>query len=106
MAGIDLGAYAQVHRLVLEAIDAEAFVGADAAARTTMLGAVERALPDAFRSLLVAVLSDYYESAPVLAALGWRAEPPQPAGHAPPAMDAATRAALQPVAARGRLWRA
>ena len=105
MAGPDLGAYAQTHRLVFEAIDADAFIRADEAVRAAILQTVERALPDAFRSLLVAVLSDYYESAPVLAAIGWRAEPPQPAGHAPSAMDEATRESLQWVARRGRLWR-
>jgi len=105
VAGLDLGAYSQAHRTVFEVIDADAFVRADGVARTAILQAVERALPDAFRSLLVAVLSDYYESAPVLAAIGWRAEPPQPAGHALSATDGATRESLQRVARRKRLWR-
>ncbi len=103
--GLDPGAYSQAHRSIFEAIDADAFVRADEAVRTAILQAIERVLPDAFRSLLVAVLSDYYESAAVLAAIGWRAEPPQPTGHAMAAIDEATRESLQQVARRERLWR-
>jgi hypothetical protein len=104
-AGLDPGAYSRAHRSIFEAIDAAAFMRADEAARTAILQAIECVLPDAFRSLLVVVLSDYYESAAVLAAIGWRAEPPQPTGHAMATIDEATRESLQQVARRERLWR-
>ncbi len=74
-AGLDPAAYAASHRAVLDAIAAQAgsferFLQADESTRTGALTAVERALPDAFRALLVAVLSDYYEAPTVLTALG------------------------------------
>jgi hypothetical protein len=109
-AGLPLAAYGEGHRLVLEAIAAQAggvesFMRGDEAARAVILRAVERDTPDAFRALLTAVLSDYYESERVLAALGWPTHSPQPTGHAVAAMDDATAARLDRVARRGRLWR-
>ena len=109
-AGLPLPAYAESHRPVLEAIAAQAggpesYIRADEAARTNAVGAMERAMPDPFSALLTAALSDYYESEPVLTALGWPTHPPQPAGHAPAAMDDATAAHLDRVARRGQLWR-
>jgi hypothetical protein len=110
-AGLPLSAYGESHRLVLEAIaaqagGAESFMQADEAARSTAVHAVERTKPESFRALLMAALSDYYESEPVLAALGWPAHPPQPKGHTLAATDDATAACLDRVARRGRLWRA
>jgi hypothetical protein len=110
-AGLPLADYGESHCPVLDAIAAQArgvesFIRADEAARTTVLRAVEHSMPDAFRTLLSAVLSDYYESAPVLAALGWPTQPPQPSGNAIAAMDNATAARLDRVARRGQLWRA
>src|SRR5262249_13101612 len=97
----------EAHRSILDAIAAaasgiDAFAGAPEAARVAIVQAVERSHPEAFRALLVAALSDYYESAPVLAALGWRFDPPQPLGHALPSLNPR----LDKVRARGRLWRA
>jgi hypothetical protein len=109
-AGLAPSDYAGPHAPVLSAIAAEAggirsFMTADEAARTSVLQAVERRMPDAFRMLLTAVLSDYYESRPVLAALRWPTEPPQPRGHVLAGMDDATAARLDRVKQRGRLWR-
>jgi hypothetical protein len=109
-AGLPVTTYAEPHRPVLDAIVAhagglESFIRADEAARAAVLQAVDRGMPAAFRVLLTAVLSDYYESEPVLNALDWRAGPPQPTGHAVAAMDDATAARLDRVARRGRLWR-
>ena len=77
------------HRVLFDAIAAQAgghelFAGPTRRAHRRSCRAVERAAPDAFRALLTAVLSDYYEAPPVLAALGWRSEPPQPTGHMVP----------------------
>jgi hypothetical protein len=109
-AGLPLAGYAESHRAILDAIAAEAggadpFIRTDEAARTATVRAVERAMPDAFRALLTAALSDYYESEPVLVALGWPIDAPQPAGHALTATDEATATRLDRVAQRGRLWR-
>ena len=97
---------ADAHAAVLEAVSAQAggidaFAGALEPTRVTTLQAVERAYPEAFRVLLVTVLSDYYESAPVLTAMGWRSDPPQPLGHELPSSDTG----IDKVRARGRLWR-
>jgi len=110
-AGLDPAAYASAHRAAFDAVAAQAgsderFARADESARTAILNAVERALPDAFRALLVAVLSDYYEAPPVLAALGWRIDPPQPSGHAMPKLDDPTTERLERVGRRAKLWRA
>jgi hypothetical protein len=109
-AGLVPAAHAGAHRAVFDAIAAETggdepFVRADESARTAAVRAVERALPDAFRALLVAVLSDYYEAPPVLTALGWRTDPPQPAGHALPSFDDPTSERLERVRQRTKLWR-
>ncbi|HTO81228.1 MAG TPA: hypothetical protein VMQ73_03290 [Methylomirabilota bacterium] len=98
------------HAPVLQAVRTEAggmdaFAQAPEAARVAVLQAVERAHPETFRALLVAVLSDYYEAALVLAALGWRSDPPQPWGHALPIMDSPTSEHLERVRQRDRLWR-
>jgi len=109
-AGLDPTAYAVAHRPILDAIAAraggpETFLRTDENARAAVLSAVERATPDAFRTLLSIVLSDYYEVPVVLTALGWRSEPPQPKGHAIPSLDASGNARLERVRRRGQLWR-
>jgi hypothetical protein len=109
-ARLDPAAYAGSHGAVFDAIAAQAgggelFVRADESARCEVLKSVERALPDAFRALLVVVLSDYYESPPVLAALGWRIDPPQPSGHTMPRLDDPTTERLERVGRRAKLWR-
>ena len=110
-AGLDPAAYASAHRAAFDAVAAQAgsderFVRGDAGARNAILKAVELTLPDAFRALLVAVLSDYYEAPPVLVALGWRIDPPQPSGHAIPKLDDPTTERLERVGRRAKLWRA
>ena len=110
MAGIDIAAIAQTHRAVFEAIamqcnGAEAFAAATEAARIAAIQAIERAMPDAFRTLLSALLADYYESPPVLNAMGWRSEAPQPQGHTLPRLGEAAFEQLGGVRARGKLWR-
>ena len=105
-AGVALAA--DGHAPVLEAVCAQAggmdaFTGAPEPACVAVLQAVERAHPEAFRALLVTVLSDYYESAPVLTAMGWRSDPPQPLGHELPSSD--TVVDIDKVRARGHLWR-
>jgi len=109
-AGLDRAIYVDSHRAVLDAISAQAgsyerFSRADESARTAALMAVERAMPDTFRALLIGTLSDYYEAPPVLTALGWRTDPPQPGGHAMSKQDEATAEQLERVQRRAKLWR-
>lgn len=80
----------------------DAFVRADIARRTTVLEGIEREVREAFGSLVSFALQDYYEAAPVLLAMGWRVEPPQPEGHVLPPFDGTL---LDPVRRRGRIWR-
>jgi hypothetical protein len=87
------------HDVVLRAIaraagGEEAFVRADSAARTASVRLVEAEKREPFRALVALVLQDYYETEAVLLAMGWRAEPPQPAGHVLPPFD---QALLEPV---------
>jgi hypothetical protein len=110
-AGLNPAAYGASHRAVFGAIAAQAggddlFARADENVRCAALAAIERAAPDAFRALLVSVLSDYYEAPPVLAALGWRTDPPQPAGHAMPELNDLTAERLERARRRAKLWRA
>lgn len=95
------------HLLALDAVarqagGEEAFVRSDAAGRASALRVVETEMREAFGSLVSLALQDYYESEPVLRAMGWRVEPPQPRGHALPPFDDAL---LDPVRRRGRIWR-
>jgi hypothetical protein len=84
---------------------AEAFVAAAEPTRIAAVQSAERAMPDAFRALLSALLADYYESPRALAAMGWRTDPPQPQGHAMPDFGDPTSERLVRVQARGKLWR-
>ena len=109
-AGIDLGALAKAHDTVLQAVaneagSADAFSASSEPARIAVVQAIERAIPDAFRALLSALLADYCDSPSVLNAMGWRAEPPQPRGNSLPTQDPATAERLKRVQARGKLWR-
>jgi len=58
-----------------------------------------------FRELVMALIKPYYESAPVLEAMGWRSAPPQPQGHVVAPMDEALAPALARIAGRKRIWR-
>jgi len=109
-AGLDIarhGAAAEpVLRIVLAAAGGEAaFLAAPAEARRAAVEAAERQAPEAFRAILSLLLPDYYESAAVLRAYGWRVEPPQPQGHGVAAMDEATGRALERVRRRPKIWR-
>jgi hypothetical protein len=109
-AGLDPAAYVAPHRAIFDAIaaqtgGAEFFVRADESTRSTVVRAMERATPDTFRALLTIVLSDYYEAGAVLAALGWRSEPPQPTGHRVAPLDDSTMERSERVRRRSKLWR-
>ncbi len=80
----------------------EAFAAADETTRTLVLESIAAALPAAFQRFIQPLLMDYYEAPSVLAAMGWRREPPQPQGHALAPFDAAL---LANVRGRGKLWR-
>ncbi len=109
-AGVDLGPYREAARPVLQAIadaagDPQAFVDLGGAGRRGILQAVQREAAEEFARLLALLLPDYYESAQVLRAFGWRTEPPQPLGHDVLAMDEATRRKLERVRLSGQRWR-
>ncbi len=69
------------------------------------LSELEQRHPAEFRDLTLELIKPYYESAAVLEAMGWRAAPPQPQGHAIAAMDEALAPSLARIAARKRIWR-
>jgi hypothetical protein len=109
-AGMDLGALANAHDTVIQAVakeagGAEEFTISDEAVRIAAVQTIERVLPEAFRALLLALLADYYESAPVLNAMGWRSEPPQPQGHELYFIHPAIKGLIHRVHSRGKLWR-
>ena len=109
-AGIDPAVYANLLAPIAAAIMAkaggeQAFIAGDEVLRIALLQSAQQELPDAFASLLAALLPDYYESPAVLQAFGWSARPPQPLGHSIPTMDAATGARLEKVRLRRKLWR-
>jgi hypothetical protein len=94
----------------LRAIAAEAggegaFEAASPAARIEVVRRTESRAPAAFQTLLAAVLTRYYQSDAVMTAMGWRLDPPQPAGHTVAATDPATWERLEKVKQRGRIWR-
>ena len=70
-----------------------------------MLSSLEQSHPQDFRDLVLSLIKPYYESGPVLEAMGWRSAPPQPAGHMIAPMDPELSQALTNVAARKRMWR-
>jgi hypothetical protein len=78
---------------------------ADAGKRRGILEAVDHAHPQEFRDFVLALIKAYYESAPVIEAMGWRSDPPQPQGHVIEPMDTALAPALARIAERKRLWR-
>lgn len=109
-AGVDIAAYAASHVDVLRAIAAKAgsvqtFAAAEEAKRVSVLQAIERERPDTLRALVVALLTDYCETDLVLAAMGWRADPPQPMGHTLSPMATPTKMTLNRVREKIKLWR-
>lgn len=106
-AGVPIRIDAAAHREVLDAIartagGESAFVQADAAVRAAVLKEVEHAMPDAFATLLLRAIEEYYDADAVIAAFGWTVEPPHPMGHRLPAFDDGL---LAKVKRRGALWR-
>src|SRR4029079_17633867 len=66
---------------------------------------LEKSRPAEFRELAMALIKPYYESAPVLEAMGWRSAPPQRGGDVVAPMDEALPPALARIAGRKRIWR-
>jgi hypothetical protein len=109
-AGIDLDALAKAYHAVFDAIarqagSAAAFTIADDPARIVAVQAIERTMPVAFRALLSYLLAEYYESTPVLTAMGWRSGPPQPQGHEMSDNDGTMAERLNRVRTRSKHWR-
>ena len=73
--------------------------------RAKLLSHLEQTQPQEFRDLVMAVIKPYYESGPVLEAIGWRSAPPQPQGHKVAPMEETLGRELAKVAARKRIWR-
>ena len=101
----DLAPLQSLAQALLDQLVATKFLAADHAARADMLRALERSAPEEFRRFLDRVLAAYYQDPAVLAAFGWRDEPPMPRGHALAGEDAATLLLLDRVRARGPIWR-
>jgi len=106
-AALDLKKLERLAEPVVAALaDSDGFLMAAAADRVARLRAVEQQAPDAFKALLSEALATYYEAAPVLAVLGWRAAPPQPHGHDVAPTSDSTLRTLDKVKNRGQRWRA
>jgi hypothetical protein len=103
-AGLDLAKLERLAEPVIVALGDD-FLEAAPADRVARLRVAELNAPAAFKALLAEALAAYYEAQPVLAALGWRAAPPQPHGHQLPRDDAVIRRRLESVRGRGQLWR-
>jgi hypothetical protein len=105
-AGLDLAKLARLAEPVIAALgDPDAFVAAVPAERVSRLRIAEVNVPAAFKALLAEAVASYYETPPVLAALGWRVAPPQPHGHKVAPNDDALVRMLEKVKSRGQLWR-
>jgi hypothetical protein len=110
VAGVDFTAIASAHSAVFDAVaqqmgNADAFLKAAESPRIAVVQSVERVMPEAFRALLSALLAAYYEAPPVLAAMGWRTDPPQPLGHEMQPSSGAMAQRLERVHRRQKLWR-
>ena|SRR6266498_192583 len=77
----------------------------DESKRAKLLSHLEQIHPQEFRDLVMAVIKPYYESGPVLEAMGWRSAPPQPQGHKVAPMDEMLTSELAKISARKRMWR-
>jgi hypothetical protein len=105
-AGLDLAKLARLAEPVIVALgDPDGFVAAAPAERVSRLRIAEVNVPAAFKALLAEAVASYYETPPVLAALGWRVAPPQPHGHNVAPNDDALVRMLEKVKSRGQLWR-
>jgi hypothetical protein len=92
-----------LHEIAKQCGGVDDFVRADEAQRIAAVQAVERAEGSAFQAMMVLILANYCEAEPVLRALGWRSEPPQPQGFGLPPFDASL---LEQVKRQGSQWRA
>jgi hypothetical protein len=90
-----------IREIARRAGGADFFTATNESDRVALVAAVEIESPEAFRKLAALVLADYCETDQVLAALGWRSEPPQPQGHLLPTADEA----VAPDASQPRIWR-
>ena len=88
--------------IIANAGDEDAFVGADPAARASVITAAQNQQPAAFAHLISQCLIAYYEHPRVIEAFGWPSAPPQPSGHELAPFDDKL---LEPVRARGPIWR-
>ena len=77
----------------------------DESRRAKLLSHFEQTQPQEFRDLVMAVIKPYYESGPVLEAMGWRSAPPQPHGHKVAPMEETLGRELAKLVARKRIWR-
>ena len=91
-----------VSAIATQAGGAQSFVACDPGGRIGFLEAVQREQPEGFLALVTATLAHYYAQPQILAALGWPARPPQPAGHTLLPFD---ETLLVSVKARGPIWR-
>jgi len=73
--------------------------------RQAVVNEMERSHGQEFRDLVLSLIKPYYESGPVLEAMGWRSAPPQPTGHVIAPMADDLTQALAEIAARKRIWR-
>lgn len=102
--GLEPASHTDALRLIAEEAGGEAaFVSASADSRADILRRVES--KPSVQAIVAAALIRYYQSEPVVIAMGWRVDPPQPIGHKVMATDAATWERLEKVKARGRIWR-
>lgn len=104
-AGLDHAALRPHADPLLDELGKMDFAAADSAARIALLQSLQQSRPEAFRRFLEAVLAAYCQAPAVLAAFGWRSEPPMPRGHLPAGDDQAALGLLDAVRARGPIWR-
>lgn len=95
------------HRRAVTAIchaagDAHSFLRAPSGARSVAVATAERSAPAEVRALVVAALEAYYQSEPVIRAMGWRPQSPQPLGHPVEPLDLSL---LDPIRRRAPMWR-
>ncbi len=104
-SGLDLAALRPHAGPLLDDLGKMDFAAADSGARAALLQSLERSRPEEFRRFLEAALGAYYQAPAVLAAFGWRSEPPMPRGHLPAGDDQPVLGLLDAVRARGPIWR-
>lgn len=107
---IRLAELQQRHSFMIDAIAHKAggnaaFIAASDNVRGGVIEAVEKQHAGEFRALLVELLEAYYSAPEVLVAMGWRSEPPQPAGHVVETTGQPTLSMLDAVRQRGAIWR-